>query len=172
MTTTKQNNQLAALAKALACARHRRGAISALYRNGPPTQARPKKVLKRNRNPAAVSWQGRESVLWSPAMTAKQLDMPTVVHRKARRRPRPSMSNTDRSEHRAYSKPPIAAMRCDMPASRLNDSCKILLAYVETKLIPEICCAACMKTPMATRWNVLVFPMSSNSRYENGARSA
>jgi len=82
------------------------------------------------------------------------------------------MSKTDRSEHSAYSNPPMAAIRCDVLVSRSNDSCRILLAYVETMLIPDICCAACMKTPMATRWNVLLFPMSSISLYEKGASSA
>jgi hypothetical protein len=151
ITTTKQKSQLPAEAMALTSDRQRRGAISALYRNGPPTQASPKKVLKRNKRPAAASLFALSVVESRPAMTAKQADMPAAVNMNALRRPRPSMRRTDSREKMAYSTPPMAAMRCERLGSRLNDSCRILLAYVDTMLMPESCWADWMKSAMATR---------------------
>lgn len=84
-------------------------------------------------------------------MAAKQAAMPVAVNMKALRRPRPSMRNTESREHSAYSSPPMAAIKCDMPPSKSKDSWRILLAYVETMLIPESCCADWMKKAIATR---------------------
>jgi hypothetical protein len=52
----KQKIQLEAVPIAFAGARIRSGVTSALYRNGIPTQARPKKVLNRKMHAIATAW--------------------------------------------------------------------------------------------------------------------
>jgi hypothetical protein len=131
MTTTKQKSQLPPDAIAFAWERQRKGAISALYKNGSPTQANPKRVLNRNRKPAPTSWQVLSVVLVRPPIMQKQQPIPKAVQKKDLRRPRPSMRNTETREQKAYSRPPIAATRCDRLGERSKDSCKILFAYVE-----------------------------------------
>lgn len=51
--------------------------------------------------------------------------MPVDVMRKALRRPSPSRRKTERMEQIAYSIPPHAAIKCDMPGGRLNDDPRI-----------------------------------------------
>jgi hypothetical protein len=67
----------------------------------------------------------RSLVLVRPAMTAKQIAMPLAVIMKDLRRPIPSMRRTERMEHSAYSRPPMAATKCDILELRLKDFWRI-----------------------------------------------
>ena len=92
----------------------------------------PKKVWKRKSKPAPASWLDRELVDSRIGMTMKQAAMPLAVHMNALRRPKPSIRKTERREQRAYSVPPQAAMRWDMPGLKSKLVERIWLAYVET----------------------------------------
>jgi hypothetical protein len=111
MTTMKQKIQLPEEAMALAWARTRRGAISAEYKNGPPTQANPKKELKTKRNAAPAICSVRPPVDKSAEMTTKESDIPAAVIMKIFRRPTRSMKRRERQEHMAYSVPTQAASK-------------------------------------------------------------
>ena len=64
---------------------------------------------------------------------AKQIAMPDTVHMNARICPRPSISRTDKSEHRAYS----AAIRCDRPGARLKDLIRVGGDHVNARQLPS-----------------------------------
>ena len=96
-------------------------------------------------------------------MIMKDMDMPAAVNINIFRRPTLSIKSKERHEHIAYSVPTQAASKWLVSLLKWKELAMIVFAYVATMLIPEICCALCIKNPRRTRRKVCVFPPSKSS---------